>query len=238
MTLPIVSGMPRQPRYFVPGIPQHVLTRGVDRKAVFFTPGDRKLYLNALAEAAEKYGCAVHAYVLMTNHVHLLMTPDRDNSVPLVMQAMGRLYVQRLNKLYLRTGTLWEGRYKASLVQDDRYLFACQRYIELNPVRAGIVSVPDKYPWSSYGCNALGNRDSLVTQHQLYQDLDTDPVRRQQAYRNMFGDALSTKELSVVRDTTNACLILGNERFKDQIENLLGRSVRHGKSGRPKKISS
>lgn len=238
MTLITVLGMPRQPRYFVPGIPQHVLTRGVDRNAVFFTSGDRELYLSSLGEAAENYGCAVHAYVLMTNHVHLLMTPERRNSIPLVMQAMGRLYVQRLNKRYQRTGTLWEGRYKASLVQDDRYLFACQRYIELNPVRAGLVSAPDEYSWSSYGCNALGKGDSLVTPHHLYNDLDTEPLRRQHAYRNLFVDVISAKELSVMRDTTNACLIMGNDRFKDQIENLLGRRVRHGESGRPKKARS
>jgi len=230
--------MPRQPRYFIPNIPQHVIQRGVDRQAVFFQPDDYALYLRSLDESASQYDCRIHAYALMPNHTHLLLTPGNERSLPLLMQAMGRRYVQTLNKKYDRTGTLWQGRYKASLVQDDRYLFACQRYIELNPVRAGIVSAPDEYPWSSYGCNALGKGDSLVTPHHLYNDLDTEPHRRQQAYRNLFVDAISAKELSAMRDTTNACLVMGNDRFKDQIENLLGRRVRHGESGRPKKAHS
>ena len=134
--------MPRQLRYFIPNIPQHVITRGVDRRAVFFHEHDYKLYLDALRQEAAKNRCLIHAYVLMTNHVHLLVTPQYERSLPLMMQAMGRSYVQRLNERYDRTGTLWEGRYKAGLVQHNRYLLACQRYIELNPVRAGIVLAP------------------------------------------------------------------------------------------------
>ncbi len=219
-------------------MPQHVLARGVDRQEVFFKRKDRELYMTSLGEAAEKHGCAVHAYVLMTNHIHLLMTPQQENSIPLVMQAMGRLYVQRLNKLYERTGTLWEGRYKASLVQDSRYLLTCQRYIELNPVRAGIVKVPAGYPWSSFACNALGKRDSLVTPHPIYQQLDDGPASRQRAYRKLFSDILSPRELSEMRQTTNACLVIGDNDFKDRMENVLGRSVRPGKSGRPRKTCS
>jgi putative transposase len=227
--------MPRQPRNFVPGLPQHVVTRGVDRQATFFRPQDYALYIKSLGEAASTHGCAIHAYVLMTNHVYLLVTPASKDGLPLVMQAMGRKYVQSLNKQYARTGTLWEGRYKASLIQDECYLLTCQRYIELNPVRAGIVESPDEYPYSSYACNALGKPDSLVTPHPIFSTLHDDPGKRRQAYRRLFRDSLSDEILTRVRDTTNACLVLGDDRFKNQIEKVLGRSVRHGRRGRPKK---
>ena len=227
--------MPRQPRYFIPGFPQHVLTRGVDRQATFFQPRDYRLYLESLTDAAAKYGCEIHAYVLMTNHVHLLLTPSSTYSLPRMMQAMGRSYVQRLNRSYERTGTLWEGRYKASLVQYDDYLLTCYRYIELNPVRAGMVTAPGEYPYSSYSSNALGKADPLVTPHPAYLELSTDAITRRRAYRRLFEDQLDVRTLTRVRKTTNACLVLGNDGFKDQIEAMLGRSVRHGKKGRPRK---
>jgi putative transposase len=129
--------MPRQPRYFIPNIPQHVIQRGVDRQAVFFSSRDYDLYLDTLRAAGSRYDCSIHAYVLMTNHTHLLITPGTRHSLPLLMQAMGRGYVQTLNRRYNRTGTLWQGRYKASLIQDSIYLLTCYRYFELKPVRAG-----------------------------------------------------------------------------------------------------
>jgi putative transposase len=227
--------MPRQPRYFIPGIPQHVIQRGVDSQAVFFEPDDYGLYLHSLGEAATRYDCQIHAYVLMTNHTHLLVTPGSERTVPLVMQSMGRSYVQTLNKKYNRTGTLWQGRYKASLVQDDGYLLACHKYIELNPVRAGLVSSPGDYPYSSFSHNAHGNYDKLVTPHDLYKSLARTAEERRAAYRRLFRENLAPKMLSTIRDTTNSCLVLGNDCFKDQIEAMLGRSVRPGKSGRPTK---
>jgi putative transposase len=227
--------MPRQPRYFIPGIPQHVVTRGVDRQAVFFCARDYTLYLHALRDAANNSQCQVHAYVLMTNHVHLLVTPGRDRSLPLMMQAMGRTYVQRLNARYNRTGTLWEGRYKASPVQSDQYLLTCQRYIELNPVRAGMVAAPGDYPYSSYRYHALGIADPLLEPHPLYLGLNTDAATRRKAYRALFRDTLSEAQLTRLRDNTNACTIIGNDQFKAQIAAMLGRSVPTGKRGRPKK---
>lgn len=224
--------MPRQPRYFVPHIPQHVIQRGVDRQATFFRPQDYRLYLDTLRTAARRYHCAVHAYVLMRNHTHLLLTPGTERALPLLMQAMGRGYVQKLNRQYERTGTLWQGRYKASLVQDDRYLLTCYRYIELNPVRAGMVRHPADYAYSSYRHNAAGQADILVTTHPVYQSLSSKPEQRQAAYRALFADEIAPELLALVRDTTNACQVLGNDRFKDQIEAMLGRSVRPGKAGR------
>lgn len=226
--------MPRQPRYFIPGLPQHVVQRGVDRQAVFFRPQDYRLYLDTLREAARDCDCAVHAYVLMTNHTHLLLTPGTERSLPLLMQAMGRGYVQTLNRRRGRTGTLWEGRYKASLVQDDRYLLTCYRYIELNPVRAGMVSRPGDCPYSSHRHNAFGVPDALVTNHSVYLSLASSAEQRLVAYRALFAGAIEPELLKLVRDTTNACQILGNERFKDKIESMLGRAVRPGRPGRPR----
>lgn len=228
--------MPRQCRYFIPNIPQHVITRGVDRQAVFFHEQDYALYLKALQNAATTNECSIHAYVLMTNHVHLLVTPRRKRSLPLMMQSMGRNYVQRLNVRYRRTGTLWEGRYRASLVQDSHYLLACQRYIELNPVRARMVAAPGDYPYSSYAHHAAGVDDGLITAHACYLGLATDHSERQQAYRRLFHNLLDEELLATIRQSTNACGVIGSNRFKEQIEALLGRAVPTGKRGRPNRI--
>jgi len=230
-------GMPRQPRYFMRNFPQHVITRGVDRQAVFFHEQDYTRYLEALQEAAATHRCLVHAYVLMTNHVHLLVTPERERSLPLMMQAMGRTYVQRLNARYNRTGTLWEGRYKASLIQDDRYLLACQRYIELNPVRAGMVVAPGEYRYSSYAHHALGTDDPLVTAHACYLGLHDEPSARRLAYRALFHETLTEELLARIRSRTNAGSVIGDDRFRGQIEAMLGRAVPTGKRGRPKKTA-
>lgn len=228
--------MPRQCRYFIPGIPQHVITRGVDRQAIFFHRQDYTHYLKALREAAATNECMIHAYVLMTNHVHLLLTPQRQRSLPLLMQAMGRNYVQRLNVRYRRTGTLWEGRYKASLVQDNNYFLTCQRYIELNPVRAHLVAAPGDYPYSSYAYHAAGFADTLINAHDCYLDLAADASARQRAYRALFNNVIDEELLARIRKNTNACGVIGDNRFKDQIETMLGRAVPTGKRGRPGRI--
>lgn len=227
--------MPRQCRYFIPYIAQHVITRGIDRQAVFFHSQDYALYREALQDAAASNDCLVHAYVLMTNHVHLLVTPSHEKSLPRMMQAMGRRYVQRLNARYRRTGTLWEGRYKASPVQDSNYLLACQRYIELNPVRARMVESPGDYPYSSYAYHAAGVHDVLITAHPCYVSLAHDRASRQEAYRALFQDVIDEKLLTKIRKTTNACGVIGDGRFKDQIEAMLGRRVPTGRRGRPAK---
>jgi putative transposase len=229
--------MPRQPRFFIPDIPQHVIARGVDKQAVFFHQQDYGLYRKALRDSAIDSGCQIHAYVLMTNHVHLLVTPLQDRSLPLMMQAMGRNYVQRLNTRYERTGTLWEGRYRASPVQTDGYFLACQRYIELNPVRSGMVATPGEYPYSSYRNHAQGDEDSLLTSHSCYLELHAEPSERLKVYRHLFSDALNDEILTQLRESTNACTVIGNDRFKEQIATMLGRRISTGKRGRPKKIA-
>ena len=157
--------MPRKPRFHLPGVPVHVVQRGNNRQAVFYDEQDYRAYLKWLEEGAERYGCAIHAYVLMTNHVHLLVSPAHGESLGRLMQYLGRYYVLYINHHYGRSGTLWEGRYKASLIQAQDYLLACYRYIELNPVRAGMAKGPGQYRWSSYGYNALGREDRLLTPH-------------------------------------------------------------------------
>jgi putative transposase len=229
--------MPRQPRYRIPGLPQHVVQRGNDRQATFYRPPDYFIYKNYLREAAATHNCQIHAYVLMTNHVHLLVTPAAEDSIPQLMQALGRRYVRYVNKAYGRTGTLWEGRYKACLIQADRYFLACQRYIELNPVRGGMVADPGEYAHSSYRYNALGHSDPLVIEHTTYTALGNSPAECRCAYRSFFAAAPGPDPTRKIREVTNACLVLGNDRFKDQIEAVLARSVRPGRAGRPRKIA-
>jgi len=203
----------RLPRFALIGVPQHVIQRGNNRSPVFADPNDLTVYRRSLEVAAQKYGCEVHAYVLMTNHVHLLMTPSRTGSIGKVMQSIGRRYVQYFNGVHRRTGTLWEGRYKATVVESDRYLFSCYRYIELNPVRAGLVSRPEDYCWSSYRANALGLPDSLVSPHARYESLGMDRFIRQAAYRALFAEALDDTTMHRIRSATDGAWALGDEQF-------------------------
>ncbi len=216
-------------------IPQHVIQRGNNRQPVFFTDNDYLLYLEYLKAAAKKHQCDIHAYVLMTNHVHLLITPHKPDGIAKTMQSLGRRYVYHINRCYRRTGTLWEGRYKASLVDSAQYLLACYRYIELNPVRAGMVNTPQEYRWSSYRAHAQGVPDDLITDHMEYLALGRTLVERQQAYQALFVRYIDAQMLQAIRDYLNQCRVLGSERFKDEIEQQLKRRVRPGKAGRPKK---
>lgn len=227
--------MPRPPRYELVGIPQHVIQRGNNRQATFFADEDYRAYLGWLGEAAERHGCAIHAYVLMTNHVHLLLTPQVAGAIGKVMQSLGRRYVQYINASYRRSGTLWEGRYKASLIDSERYLLTCYRYIELNPVRAGMVEEPGQYRWSSYRWHGQGQVDPLIADHGEYWALGRDGNARQVAYRELFRDALDPKAVDDIRAALNQCRLCGSERFTNEIEAALQRRVRPGKAGRPRK---
>lgn len=227
--------MSRRKRFDLPGYPLHVVQRGVDRRACFFSSEDYQAYLNWLLQAARHYQCAIHAYVLMTNHVHLLVTPQVSFGVGRMMQYLGRYYVRYVNHAYGRTGTLWEGRYKASVVGGERYLLACYRYIELNPVRAGMVSDPADYPWSSYRYHAHGEPDGLVREHEIYTRLGPTREVRTSGYRRLFEGELGEDLLAEVRAATQHCHVLGGERFKAEIEAMLGRRLGTGRPGRPRK---
>ncbi|MBV2130587.1 transposase [Arsukibacterium indicum] len=217
--------MARQPRYRIPGLAQHVVQRGNNKQACFYHDDDYRVYLDRLKLYAEQYGVKIHAFILMTNHVHLLLTPEAENSVSLFIQALGRFYVQYVNKRYDRSGTLWEGRYRATLVDTDNYYLAVSRYIELNPVRALMVDHPAAYPWSSFHANGLGKPIQLWQPHQTYMALGETAEQRQKAYCELFSQDFSAKALAEIRYATQKGWVLGSERFKQQIAKQTSRPV-------------
>lgn len=196
--------MARQARFEVVGFPQHVIQRGNNRQACFFAPGDYFAYLAMLGRACAKHGCALHAYVLMTNHAHLLVTPQAPDSVSRMMQTLGRNYVRYVNDVYQRTGTLWEGRYRAALVDNDKYVLTCYRYIELNPVRARMCDDPSQYRWSSYRANALGEHDAILAPHPTYAALAREHRQRGDAYRALFERNLDDRAVQHIRHATHS----------------------------------
>ena len=215
--------MARLPRLNLPGIPQQVIQRGNNKQVSFFSDEDYAVYLDKLKLYSQKYSVAVHSYVLMTNHVHLLMTPETGQGVSQLMQSLGRYYVRYINQTYKRTGTLWEGRYKSTLVDSDNYFLTLSRYIELNPVRAGMVEHPAEYPWSSYQYSALGRPIELITPHFLYEDLAKTEKTRQKRYTALFDKMIPDHTLEEIRHSINRAWVLGDERFKRQIEKQTGR---------------
>lgn len=225
--------MPRRARLSIPGIPWHIIQRGNNRSVCFHAEEDYQLYLHHLQEFAVKFGCAIHAYVLMTNHVHLLLTPQHPDSASLLMKHLGQRYVQYINRTYKRSGTLWEGRFRSCLTQSEDYVLACYRYIELNPVRAGMVNQPKDYRWSSYHTNALGKASSLITPHEEYLRIGRDQQARLEFYRALFKAHLDEEIVGQIRSATNGNFALGSERFQKEIESALGRRARRGQSGRP-----
>ena len=215
--------MARLPRLYIPGCPQHVIQRGNNRAACFYQEADYKAYLSFLKDAAVKYHVAIHAFVLMTNHVHLLVTPHDADGVSQLMQALGRKYVQFFNYRYERSGTLWEGRYRSTVVDSENYLLKVYRYIELNPVRASMVGNAAEYPWSSYQSNALGKPIQLLTPHPLYRSLGQTDDERQQAYQALFSGLMPEADITLIREATNKSWVLGEEEFKAQAERSTGR---------------
>ena len=217
--------MARLPRFVLPGQPQHLIVRGNNRSEIFCADEDYRFYLDKLQQAAQKHGVAIHAYVLMTNHVHLLATPNDEHGLGKTMQMLGRYYVQYYNHCYQRTGTLWEGRYKATLIDSETYLLTCMRYIELNPVRAGMAKHPSEYPWSSYAHNALGKPNGLIIPHKEYRKLGQTDEERQAAYRQLFKYHIPEDSMGKIREATNKAWVLGNDRFKQRIQQQLERRV-------------
>jgi putative transposase len=214
--------MPRRPRAHLDGLPLHIVQRGHNREACFFADEDYFCYLHWLRQALTASGCALHAYVLMTNHVHLLVTPQRAAAVPGLLISLGRRYVQYINRHYRRTGTLWDSRYKSSLIQADTHLLLCQRYIELNPVRAAMVADPAQYRWSSYRSNALGAADELLTPHPAYLALGAAAAERHAAYRALFRAQLDDDAIAELRLALDQNQPLGDARFLAQIGRALG----------------
>jgi len=217
--------MPRLPRLYVPGCPQHIIQRGNNRQACFFADSDYSFYLSKLNEARKKFNVKLHAFVLMINHVHLLATPSNQSSISKMMQSLGRNFTGYINSTYQRTGSLWEGRYKSTLLDSDQYLLTVSRYIELNPVRANMVSHAFEYPWSSYHSNALGKHCELLHPHDCYLALGATPEERQNHYRERFNDLIEEKTLNDIREATNKSWALGDNHFKEEINKIANRRV-------------
>lgn len=227
--------MPRTARIDIPGLPQHLICRGNNRRDIFFCNGDREVFLRYLAESCADDRCSVHAFVLMSNHVHLLATGLAPRAISTMMQDLGRRYVLYVNKRHGRTGALYEGRFRSSLVETSSYFLTCMRYIELNPVRAGMVRTAGDFPWSSFGQNASGEPTGLVTPHPEFLQLSPHPNRRAEAYLRMFEKGLDETSLKVIRESVQMNRALGGEQFCKAIEAMLQRPVRVTAQGRPKR---
>jgi len=227
--------MPRRLRTDLAGFPLHVIQRGHNRSACFLTVGDRATYLFWLGRYAARFGIAIHAWALMTNHVHVLLTPPSTVHASRLMQILGRRYVRYFNDTHMRSGTLWEGRFRACAVHAEDYLLTCMRYIELNPVRAGIAGDAGTYPWSSYHRNALGQSDPLVTEHLLYTGLGTSLLERQARYRDLFLGGIDAAALTDIRVATASGHLLAVKRIRKEIEAARGLRLGPALRGRPPK---
>lgn len=225
--------MPRRARIALAGVPAHIIQRGNNRSWCFHAHKDYERYLQYLRELSPRYGCALHAYVLMTNHVHLFLTPEQTDSASLLMKHLGQRYVQYVNRRYRRSGTLWEGRFRSCIAQEECYVLRCYRYIELNPVRAQMVRQPGDYPWSSYRFNAEGERSRLVIPHESYRALGVTDEERRAQYRALFRDELGPDAVDEIRQATNGNFVLGTDRFRRQVEQAIGRRAGRGEPGRP-----
>ena len=210
--------MPRPTRVILPGVPTHIIQRGHNRARCFFSDGDFEEYREILLEMSQRYQCSVHAYVLMTNHVHLLASALNSSGMSQMMQTIGGRYVRSVNLRQRRTGTLWEGRFRSSTIDSERYFLTCSRYIELNPVRARMVGDVHEYPWSSYRHNAYGENDAIVTSYSLYDALGVTPQLRRRAYRELFRQAIEPEFLDSIRDAAQRGAALGDAAFVQRME--------------------
>lgn len=227
--------MARLPRLVIPHQPHHLIQRGNDRQDIFRDQEDFQRFLHWLKEGARQFNVAIHAYVLMSNHFHLLVTPVDEDGLSRMVQWLGRYYVPYFNHKYGRTGTLWQGRYRATIVDSEPYFLACSSYIELNPVRAGMVPTPDAYRWSSYLHHVGLRQDPVIIDHALYWDLGNTPFERELAYRGLVAQGLGEKMLEQIRQATIKGWALGRDNFIQELEKKSGRRIYPAKRGRPSK---
>jgi putative transposase len=229
--------MARLPRLTLPGYPHHIIQRGNNRQPIFASTADYQVLLDLLDENARKFEVAIHAYVLMTNHFHLLATPQTTDGLPQMMQAVGRRYVRYFNDRQKRSGTLWEGRYRSTLIQTDRYLLACMAYIDLNPVRAGLVAQARDYPWSSHGHFIGQHLDKLVTPHPLYWELGNTPFAREATYADWVQAGISSVQQQALTDAALSGWALGEPDFVADLQKRTARRVAKGSAGRPLSVT-
>lgn len=226
--------MPRRKRMYLPGLPYHIVQRGNNREACFVEAENYQFYLELWKECIKRYGVEVHAYCLMTNHVHFLVTPKDEDSISRTMQVVGSRYGYYFNKTYKRSGTVWEGRHKSSLVQSDRYLLTCCRYIELNPVVSGMVDKPEQYRWSSFLVNAWA-KSSLIKPHHEYVKLGVTIKERCHAYRELFRYQIPAQDIHLIERASEYCTPLADVRFSEEVERKYGINLGQASRGRPKK---
>ena len=227
--------MPRKPRFYQSGVPAHVFQRGHNKFPVFFEDFDYLEYLRCLKRSADKHGCHIHAYVLMTNHIHLLLTPQREDSISQMFQGIGRDYVRYINQKYQRCGGLWEGRHKGNIIESCRYLLSAMRYIEMNPVRAGMVEHPAEYRWSSFVANALGESSAVLKPHEEYLALGRTSQVRYTSYKALFEELANKDEQELIRHSLSSGTPLGSERFLKIVGELSGNKIGYPVRGRPAK---
>jgi putative transposase len=225
--------MARLPRLTVPGYPHHIIQRGNNRQPIFASDADRRVLLALWAEYADKFQVAVHAYVLMSNHFHLLVTPTTETGLPQMMQAVGRRYVRYFNNAQGRSGTLWEGRYRSTLIETERYLLTCMAYIDLNPVRAGLVSQARDYPWSSHGHHIGLRQDKLIAPHALFWGLGNTPFAREAAYAELVQGGLRTEDQEKLTEATIKGWALGGADFLSDLKRRTERRAMRSRAGRP-----
>lgn len=228
--------MPRKPRFFIDRAPVHIVHRGHCREPVFFEDQDYSTYIHWLKAGCSRYGIVIHSYCLMTNHVHILLTSEKAENVSCFMQYVGRHYVPYINYKYGRSGTLWEGRFKASLVDSTNYLLSVMRYIELNPVRAGMVLSPSEYRWSSFKHNTGQLIISAITEHEFFVGLDSSLVKSKEWYLDSFKNVLSEEAIKSITAAWLTGTPIGSEKFKEKVEQILGKSVGLARKGPPKKV--
>ena len=228
--------MPRKARVVLSNTPHHIVQRGHNRQVVFVEPGDYRYYLDTLLEWKRKLGCRVYAYCLMTNHVHLVIDPgDDESNLSKLMKRLAGKQTRVVNYLERRTGTLWEGRFKSSPIETDRYLLACCRYVEMNPVRAGMVMTPDAYPWSSYKAKLGLAHDPIVDFDPAYLGLAADAPQRRKRYADWVQEPIAPDELKLIRQALQRCQLTGSDRFADEVERRTGCRIFERGQGRPLK---
>jgi len=227
--------MARRPRLFVADIPYHIVQRGNNKNSIFLSHEDYAYFLEVLQEAKIKHPCFIYSYCLMTNHFHFLLRPEEKDNISWFVKLLGAKYVRYFNKTYKRTGTLWEGRFKSSLIDEELYFLACLHYIEMNPVRAGIVNSPELYRWSSYRVRAFGEKNPVVDLDPWYNSLAGNETGRQLKYREFFQNLLPESTSKLIREMTNKNGIVGGRDFRERIEQLTHKEIIFKSPGRPKK---
>ena len=227
--------MPRRPRIILSNIPVKLLQKTANKQKCFRRDQDYQYYLQLLKQYTSESGCAIHAYALLPDHIHLLLTPKAEKSVASLMKNLGQLYTQYYNRTYQRKGSLWAGRFRSSVIEENSFLFPCKIFIEMNPVFAGLVKQPKDYPWSSHRINAYGEPNTFIIPHLNYLKLDSNPIVRQFAYKNLFQEELPVQTIKNIQRATGGNYVLGDEQFAVGISRKTGLQVTPSKPGRPRK---